>query len=239
MKKIAVFGEENEAMKVKMGLSEIGKPLQIDIFNDEEKFLKEYEKGQYEMAILIRESILQGAVRPLSVVERISGKGSFGKIIFLGRFKTEREEAYRRGVDLFIDIDDVGLFQKIGKALEKPRLAVNSWHYYHVLKDQWVNIILFSSVRTDKDVLISFKPHIILISSEGIQEGEFEGVLEIRGMIPTTDIILIIQGGKEDLEKQALRYGFTNLYDEREGQEEIRKRIMDELNKKWKEEINI
>ncbi len=238
MKRIAILGENREAIKIKEGLKKIGRPLLIDIFDDEEKFLKEYEKGYFEITILTRGFILDESIRLLKIPERIKKKRPSGKIIYLGRFKAEREEALRSGVDVFINMDDPALFERIGRALDKPRLAVNSWHYYHVLKDQWVNIILFSSVVADKDVLVSFKPHIILISLERISQNELDGFLEIRNALPYSEVILIPELEREGFEAEALRHGFTDVYDEREGQEAIREKIIKKLNRKWIDEIN-
>ncbi len=239
MKRIAILGEFREAIKIREGLTKIGRPLLIDIFNDEEKFLKEYEKGYFEITILTRGSILNESIELLKIPERIKKKRTSGKIIYLGRFKAEREEALKSGVDVFIDMDDPSLFERIGRALDKPRLAVNSWHYYHVLKDQWVNIILFSSVIGDRDVLVSFKPHIILISSERVSESELDGILEIRNALPYSEVILIHELEREEFGAEALRHGFTDVYDEREGQEAIKEKIINKLNRKWMDEINM
>lgn len=229
---IFLFGDPGDFRPLRERIRGLAEELEIAETYKEADLLDAARKGAADLLIVLKRPLVEGQAR-LDVLPKLRRARTAGKIVYLGRFYQEKRDSLKLGADLYLDADGIDTPARILRALARPRLALNSWHYFHVLKTGWAEAMRFDSLRVDFDALVRFSPRILLLEGERMTDDELEALVPLGDALPRMEAFLLTAFGQDDLEVKALGYAVTPLFDESEGQDTLRRRVEEKLHQIW------
>jgi hypothetical protein len=199
--RVILCGSLSERYEAERLLKESHPELHVETVEHPWELVEKAGSGGFDVALLLKGPITKHHER-LQAVSSLRANAFGGRILYVGAFLTEKQDALLAGADYAFDADAQRSEEVVARALYRPVLAADHPYLRYLFVGDWVELQPFGAT------LPASAPAVLLVATSCHPDPAFYGQLAAFSRAnPQTHCILVEDDGGEAAQAEALASG--------------------------------